>query len=427
MPDGKPLHGLVWPQWSAFPDFTNPKARAWWGGYYARLLDAGIAGIWHDMNEPVSFAVSGETNLPRAVVHDMEGRGGGEPGGSHEEAHNLYGLLMGRTGFEALRTLRPERRPWLLTRSGWAGIQRYSWHWTGDVESSWAALRMTIATVLGLGLSGVAYSGPDIGGFSGAPDAELFTRWFQMATLMPFFRSHAAVHTPRREPWSFGEPTLSICRDFLQLRQRLLPYLYSLSQQASETGAPLNRPLFWQWPEEQFLWGRDDAFMLGDDLLVAPMLEARASQRAVALPPGGWYDFWDGRFYAGGETVMVAAPIEKIPLFVRAGCVLPQQIDGLLHLKVYPALPGADVFTSQHYADAGDGYGPSRLDRFAVVPLANGLRIKWTVAGDYRLPEQVTVAVAGQPAARFVVDGQAVEVVDGKIVSGRFQELKIKW
>ena len=174
------------------------------------------------MNEPASLVSWGNPTLPLVAQHELEGRKG-----NHAEAHNYYGLLMARAGYEALLQQIPERRPWIFTRSGWAGIQRYAWSWTGDTETSWASLRMTIPEVVGRGLSGVPFTGPDIGGFSSDPGAELFTRWFQLAAFLPFFRTHSAIGTPRREPWVYGEPTTSILRNFLNLRYQLLPFLYT--------------------------------------------------------------------------------------------------------------------------------------------------------------------------------------------------------
>jgi len=180
-PNGSLLKAPVWAGWSAFPDFTDPKVRSWWGDHYAKWLDLGVSGFWHDMNEPSAFALTGDLTLPLQTHHALEGQKG-----NHQQAHNLYGLLMNRAGFEALRRHLPHKRPWLLSRSGWAGVGHYAWCWTGDCESSWQSLRQTIATVLGMGLSGIPFSGPDIGGFSGSPTPELYLRWFQMATFLPF-------------------------------------------------------------------------------------------------------------------------------------------------------------------------------------------------------------------------------------------------
>ncbi len=274
LPGGELLVGVVWPVRSVYPDFTNPLARAWWGRAYASLLEAGVAGIWHDMNEPTSFAMTGGPFLPLATGHHLEGQGG-----DHRQAHNLYALLMNRSGFESLRHFRPAQRPWILSRSGWVSQTRYAWSWTGDTSTSWQSLRLTIPLVLGTGLSGQPYSGPDIGGFSGTPSAELYLRWFQLATFLPFFRTHSAHHTAQREPWVYGEPYTAIIRNYLRLRYRLLPYLYSLAWEISQNGQPFVRPLFWNEPRAAALWQIDDEFMLGDSLLIAPLLEEGRPRR----------------------------------------------------------------------------------------------------------------------------------------------------
>lgn len=419
LPDGRVYQGLVWPGWCVFPDFTDPSVREWWGAHYQALLEMGVAGFWHDMNEPTTFAAWGEPTFPRTVRHEMEGRGG-----NHLEAHNLYGLLMNRAAWEALRRMQPDRRPFLLTRSGWAGIQRYAWNWTGDTESTWAALRQTIATVIGLGLSGIPYTGPDIGGFSGAPSAELFIRWFQAAAFMPFFRNHAAKGTPRREPWVFGEPALSILREFLELRVRLLPYLYTLAWEAAQTGAPLVRPLFWGNEDDASLWEIEDAFLLGPALLVAPVVEEGARARKVFLPPGGWYDFWEERRLAGPGVIEAEAPLERIPVFVRAGSVLPMAEDGLtLHLYV----PSAGEGEGTLYSDAGDGSGPYRVDRFRMEREENRLWLRWIPEGDFPWPwETFTLRLHGFAVAHAVIDGQESSIQGDRFRVRPFREIRLE-
>ncbi|WP_376788474.1 TIM-barrel domain-containing protein [Thermoflexus sp.] len=419
LPDGTVYRGLVWPGWCVFPDFTDPAVREWWGDQYRSFVEMGVAGFWHDMNEPTTFVAWGEPTFPRGVRHAMEGRGG-----DHREAHNLYGLLMNRAAWEALRRLRPERRPFLLTRSGWAGIQRYAWNWTGDIESTWMALRQTIPTVLGLGLSGIPYTGPDIGGFSGAPTVELFVRWFQAATFMPFFRNHAAKGTPRREPWVFGEPALSIIREFLRLRVRLLPYLYTLAWEAAQTGAPLARPLFWLDPSDPALWEIEDMFLLGSALLVAPVMEEGARSRAVFLPAGEWYDFWSDRRFAGPGVVEVEAPLERIPVFVRAGSILPMAEDGLrLHLYWPSQGEGEGIL----YQDAGDGFGPYRVDRFHGRWEERALRIRRIWDGDLPWPEEgLRFQIHGVALARAHADGRPVPVEGQTVIAPLFEELIVE-
>ncbi len=399
LPDGKVLHAPVWPGWVAFPDFTKAEVRTWWAAYYDRLLDAGIAGIWHDMNEPAAFAAWGDPSLPKATRHALDGRGV-----DHLEAHNLYGLAMNQAGYEALQELAPDRRPFLLSRSGWAGLQRHAWHWTGDNESTWEGLQQTIPTVLGLGLSGIPFTGPDIGGFSGAPSRELFLRWFQLAAFLPFFRTHCAFDQPPREPWAFGEGAVAVVRRMLSLRAQLLPYLYTLSHEATLSGAPLARPTFWSAPEDRGTWTQEDCFLLGTDLLVAPVLEEGASSRPVRLPPGAWYDFWTDERHPGAQIIEVDAPLDQIPLFVRAGAVLPLSEEGALHLHLYA--PEAHSGSGRLYSDDGDGFQPGRLDRFSLEKTENGHQLRREAEGDYAFPyDAVGIHLHGFPTARIAADG----------------------
>jgi len=409
-PNGKPLHGVVWPGWSAYPDFTNPEARQWWAGQYGRLLSQGIAGIWHDMNEPTSWAGWQGPYLPIDTRHHLEGCGG-----NHLQAHNLYALQMARAGFEGMRSQAPERRPWMITRAGWVSLARYTWNWSGDSHTSWESLRMVAAIVISCGLCGQPYNGPDIGGFSGDPNAELYLRWFQMAAFLPFFRTHSAFNTAAREPWSFGEPTTSIVRQFLRLRYRLMPYLYNLAWEASRSGAPLVRPLFWLNPQDERLWDRDDAFLLGNTLLVAPILEENARLRRVWLPEGAWYSLWDDTRYHGPAEVEISCGLEHIPVLVQAGSLLPLQDGDRLELHAYPpALPSTPsgrlsdaaedaasrpLASLELYSDAGDGYGPSRLDHFTLrLNPANRLSVDWHGQGDFPFPyTRVELVLHGAP------------------------------
>ncbi len=380
LPDGSIFRGVVWPGWASFPDFSQQRVREWWGAQYARALKHGIDGFWHDMNEPASFTAWGEMTFPLCVQHDQDGRGG-----DHREVHNVFGLLMNRAGYEGLRKLRPERRPFILSRSGWVGMQRHAWCWTGDIQSSWAVLRQTVACVLGLGLSGMPYAGPDIGGFSGAPGAELYLRWFQLSSCLPFFRTHCIFFLPRREPWEFGPQVLDAARAQLQFRYRMMPYLYTLAWQASQDGSPLVRPLFWAAPAQRELWEVDDAFLLGGDVLVAPVVEEGARQRPIHLPPGGWYEWESQRLHRGPGWIQVDAPLERLPLLVRAGSILPTTEDGALVLHAYRPLPG-EAGSGTLYSDAGDGFGAWRAERFGLAPDGAGYTFTWESEGLFDWP-----------------------------------------
>ncbi|WP_425276515.1 TIM-barrel domain-containing protein, partial [Streptomyces swartbergensis] len=327
---GQVVRGVVWPGEAVFPDFTHARVREWWGGLYEERLAQGFSGFWHDMNEPTSFAAFGESTLPRSARHSLEGRDG-----DHREAHNVYALCMARAGFEGLRKLVPKERPFLFSRSGWAGMQRYGGTWSGDVATGWPGLRASLALVMGLGLCGVPYSGPDIGGFDGDPSPELYLRWFQLGAYLPLFRTHASLRAGRREPWEFGAEVLEHARVALVERRRLLPYFVTLAHLARRTGAPYVRPLWWAAPEERALRDCGDAFLLGDCLLVAPVLDPGADRRAVQLPRGRWYDTVTEQAYEGPAQVLVDAPLSRIPVFAREGAVIPVRgEDGGLELEV---------------------------------------------------------------------------------------------
>ncbi len=421
LPNGKPAKALVWPGWSSFPDFTDPEVRDWWMDQYRRLLAMGMAGIWHDMNEPAAFVSWGSPTLPRVTRHSMEGRGG-----DHEEAHNLYGFLMAKAGYEAIKKYRPDKRPWLLTRSGWAGIQRYSWHWTGDTQSSWEMLRHTLHALLGLGLSGVPFSGSDIGGFSGSPSPELFLRWFQLSAFTPFFRNHAAMTTPLREPWHFGNEIQNIIRKFLLLRKRLIPYLYTQASEAAQSGTPVLRPLFWADFNDERLWDIANSFLLGPDILVAPPLEQGAKSRTVYLPDGGWYDFWNNTPFTGGASVEVPLNWETIPVFVRAGSVLPLSGEEAINLMVYATESGADQ--GALYSDAGDGQGPTRYDCFRVSQDDDRMTIHWDqVHNEYLFPyPKINLKLIGRDIEKAWVDGEQVPVEANEINVGFFEAIRFR-
>jgi alpha-glucosidase len=361
-PEGDPFEGVVWPGPTLFPDFTAEPTRRWWGDQLAFYAEKGVAGYWHDMNEPACFAASGAKTFPLSVRHDLDGRPA-----DHRTAHNVYGTQMCRASYEGLLRLQPDRRPFLFSRSGWAGQQRYGGHWSGDIEADWSALPGTIHQAFGFGLGGVGYYGSDIGGFTGEPSPELFTRWFQLCSFMPFFRTHCAFHLPRREPWEWGEEVVQRLRTALRTRYRLLPYWYTLALAAGHDGAPLVRPLAWADPVLRHV---DDQFLLGDDVLVAPVLSEGAASRRVTLPAGTWYD-GDTGAPVTGEVVVAAGP-DRIPWFLRAGSVLPTEevVDGgrqLVLLVAPPDASGDPAPGGRLITDAGDGWEPPHQEDYRVT------------------------------------------------------------
>ncbi|HLX69708.1 MAG TPA: glycoside hydrolase family 31 protein [Verrucomicrobiae bacterium] len=325
-PDGTVFEGPVWPSQaekspgpSVFPDFSRPATREWWGSLYNGLLDDGIAGIWNDMDEPSVFVAPAVT-MPLDLVFNNEG----QPT-SAREIHNVYGQLMSRATFEGLSKLRPNERPFVLTRASYAGGQRYAAVWPGDNTADWAWLRQSIPTLLGLGVSGFPFVGSDIGGFVRPGSAELYTRWLQTGVFYPFMRSHSELGAPDKEPWSFGYQYEPINRRAIELRYELLPYIYNVMEQANETGLPAMRPLFLEYPTDEETASLDDEFLFGSDILVAPVLWEGATERSVYLPKGDWYDYWTGKHFAGGVRTNLSVKLESIPLFVRGGAFIFRQ------------------------------------------------------------------------------------------------------
>ena len=315
----RPVAGRVWPGMCCFPDFTRPETRAFWAELVKRHVEtSGLDGLWNDMNEPALFRTARKT-LPDEALH----RGLG--GGNHARLHNLYGQLMAQATREGLSRARPDERPFVLTRSNHLSGARFAATWTGDNQATWTDLAWSIPMVLSLALCGQPISGPDIGGFDGDPDPELFARWFELGAYLPFARGHSEKSACRKEPWSFGPEVESCVRAALARRYELLPYIYTQLERALGAGAPLVRPSFWAAPHEDWLRTCDDQFLLGDDLLVAPVVRAGERERDVLLPPnpGGWYPFPGGGAPLSEPRVRVAAPLGSTPVFARAGSIIP--------------------------------------------------------------------------------------------------------
>ncbi len=266
------------------------EVRKWWGDKLSFLLSRGIAGIWNDMNEPALFGNQRPLNadaqeLPRDneqlfVQRDADGEIG------HFEVRNVYGQQMARATSEAMRKAHPDQRTFVLTRSGYAGIQRYCAVWLGDNASWFEHLRLSIPMLLNVSISGVAFCGVDIGGFGGNTDAELLVRWYQLGIFYPFCRNHCALNGRAQEPWSLGLEVEDTIRQLISIRYQLLPYFERLFVEHRQTGAPLMRPLAWHYPEDQTVRQLDDQFMLGADLLVAPILHRGKTRRPVVFAKG---------------------------------------------------------------------------------------------------------------------------------------------
>lgn len=360
--DGKAYVGDVWPGPCHFPDFTRSATREWWAGLYKDWIATGIDGVWNDMNEPAVFNVATKT-MPEDNIHRADAAMGGE--GTHARFHNVYGMMMIRATREGIAAARPEKRPFVLSRANFLGGQRYGATWTGDNTADWRHLEWSIPMVLNIGLSGQPNIGPDIGGFAGngpAGEAPMdrgthFARWMGFGAMLPFARAHTGKDNAQKEPWSFGEKVEATCRRAIERRYRLMPYFYTLFDEASRTGMPVARPLFFADAKDQTLRSEDDGFLLGDGLLVMGQM-APDGTRVPVMPKGVWK-----KVAFDGEPVDRDLP----DVYVKAGAAIPmgpvmQFVDETplseVTLLVAPDEKGEAVGTL--YEDAGDGFGYQR-------------------------------------------------------------------
>jgi alpha-glucosidase len=395
-----PLVGKVWPGDCSFPDFTRARTRQWWAGLYKDFLSTGIDGVWNDMNEPALFG-GFVKSMPDDALHDADPDLGGP--GTHADYHNIYGMQMVRATLDGVRAAKPDVRPFVLTRANFLGGHRYAATWTGDNRSNWTHLAWSIPMVLNLGLSGQGFSGPDIGGFAGNANGPLLARWLGIGCLLPFARGHAETNGVDHEPWSFGPACEATARRAIERRMRLLPYLYTLFYEASTTGLPPMRPLFFADPEDPRLRAVDSAFLLGRDLLVrcdtSPGPAPATSSHARLVPS---QPMPQGR---GGDWL----PFEPLPhhdpelpdLFLRAGAILPMgpvaqwsEQSTLDPLTLVVALDAAGEAQGTLYEDDGDGFAYQKGD-FALTTFH-----AQSHAASATKPARVEVTVASRQGSR---------------------------
>jgi alpha-glucosidase (family GH31 glycosyl hydrolase) len=342
-------------------DLTNPPAHSWWWSLYPTFMGTGVAGLWTDLGEPERDADDMHFALGPAA-----------------KIHNIYNFLWAQTLAEGYAAFRPGDRLFNLTRSGFAGMQRFGViPWSGDVGKSFGGLAVQIPMMLNMGMSGFAYHNSDIGGFTGYGSGELYTRWMQYGAFCPIMRAHGTGQPT--EPWGFGSTVESACRTIIDLRYRLLPYNYTLAHKNYTTGLPLARPLFFAHQDNPSLADESSAYMWGDDLLAAPVVQTSQFSSTINLPAGTWIDYWTDSVYAGGGSATVASPMDRIPLFVRGGSIIPMQglsqysdqfpLDTLfLHYYPDPAAPANDTL----YED--DGHSLSyQSGAFALTPFHGDL------------------------------------------------------
>lgn len=414
-PDGSTYVAPVWPGPAVFPDFTRGSTRRWWGDLYKGFVDDGIAGFWNDMNEPAIFETPSKT-MPLGTLHRIEGDGFAPRVATHAEIHNVYGMENSRATYEGLLTLRPNMRPYVMTRASYAGGQRYAATWTGDNSSSWDHLKLMVQQLVNLGLSGFTWSGADIGGFTGGPSPELLTRWYQIGAFTPVFRNHAAKDTPRAEPWWDGPEHLAIRRRFIEERYKLLPYLYAIGEQNSRTGDPVMRPTFYDYPAMLSApCDQSMAFTVGRNLLIAASPKPESPRPYdICLPSAGWYDYWTGKRIES-EKISETPRLDHLPIFVRPGTILPRQAvtqstseapKGPLLLDVYP---GPDCRGELYWDDGVSIRGESLRQTIRCETAADGMRLTFEPRQGNFQPwwKEIAVIVHGgsaEPKARLVPD-----------------------
>ncbi|MDG1572591.1 glycoside hydrolase family 31 protein [Robiginitalea sp. M366] len=416
--DGPLMTGKVWPGPCGFPDFTNPEVREWWAGLYGDFIkESGLHAVWNDMNEPAIMEVPTKT-APLDTRHDYDGHPC-----SHRKAHNVYGMQMVRATYEGVKKYVFPKRPFVITRAAYAGTQRYACTWTGDNVATWEHLWIANVQVQRMCMSGYSFVGTDIGGFAEQPNGELFARWVQLGIFHPFCRVHSSGDHGDQEPWSFDEEVTNIVRKFVELRYQLLPYIYTMFWKYVKEGVPMLKPLVYFDQEDAQTHFRTDEFIFGEHILVCPVQEPNAKGRRMYLPRGKWHNYWTGEVLEGGSEKWVAADIDKIPIFIKEGAIIPlypvQQYVGektieQLRLNVYYKL---GVEQSTLYEDAQDGYdykkGGYSLRNFRVSGREKEIIIQQYKDGSYITPyKDMKVNLIGLPfrIKSVEVDNQKVDL-----------------
>ena len=415
--DGPYMKGKVWPGECNFPDYTNPVVREWWAGLFKELIsEIGVKGVWNDMNEPAVMEVPNKT-FPMDVRHVYDGNPC-----SHRKAHNIYGTQMARATYHGVKRFAYPKRPFVITRSAYSGAQRYTSSWTGDNVATWEHLWIANIQVQRMSISGMGFTGSDIGGFAEQPTGELYARWIQLGVFHPFCRTHSSGDHGNQEPWAFDEEVINITRKFVSLRYQLIPYLYTMFWQYIEEGVPMLKPLVYYDQDDTQTHYRNDEFIFGNQILVCPILEPNAVGRRMYIPRGEWYNYWTNELFVGGREIWIDTKFDEIPVFVKAGAIIPkypvQQYVGELEFDELTL----DVYykngkeQSGVYEDAQDGYDYKK-GRYSHLSLRSigkekELIIQLHKEGKYETPySKYKINLIGLPfsVSEIEIDNEKVE------------------
>ena len=421
--DGPYMKGKVWPGECYFPDFTNPKVRDWWSGLFKELIeDIGVKGVWNDMNEPAVMEVPNKT-FPNDVRHDYDGNPC-----SHRKAHNIYGMQMARATYQGLKKFGYPKRPFVITRSAYAGTQRYTSTWTGDNVATWEHLWIANVQAQRMAMSGFSFVGSDIGGFAGQPNGELYARWIQLGVFHPFCRTHSSGDHGEQEPWTFGDEITGIVKKYIELRYQLLPYLYTAFWHHIKDGTPILKSLVLYDQSDVQTHHRNDEFIYGDKLLICPILEANSKGRRLYLPKGIWFNYWDNKPSDGGKEIWIDADLETLPIFVKEGAIIPKYpIQQYVGEKKFNEIT-LDVYykkgkeSSTLFDDAHDGYDYTK-GRFSLRTLKltgknDALIIQQHKSGKFDAPyKKFKLNLIGLPfkIATIQIDNEEIKFEDFEI------------
>ncbi|EJT6170359.1 glycoside hydrolase family 31 protein [Clostridium perfringens] len=390
--DGEIFIGAVWPGDSAFPDFSNNDCREWWKSELKKFIsEHGMDGIWNDMNEPCVFNNDHKTMLETCLHNSDNGVI------EHKEFHNRYGFEMSRCSKEAQEELHPNERGFSMTRATYAGGQRYSSVWTGDNMSLWSQMRMSISMNANLGISGFSFVGNDVSGFGLDSSEELFIRWMEMGPFIPIFRNHSNMYTRRQEPWAFGPRAEKIAKKSIELRYELLPYIYDLYYISHKEGLPIFRPMIMEYEKDMNLLNIREQFMLGENMLVAPVLYERERSKTVYLPKGSWFNYFTMEKLQGGKWYKLPCELDEILVFVKEGSIIPTYNKKFRNIKERPNNILLKVFGENakgfHYND--DGHTMEYLDgkyTYMDIEVIDGKEEFKYIHNDYRV-ENIEVQV----------------------------------
>ncbi|WP_084243791.1 glycoside hydrolase family 31 protein [Planomicrobium okeanokoites] len=405
-----------WDEVGAYIDFTNEKSIQWWKeNVTTQLLEYGIDSTWNDNNE---FEIWSSQAVSNGFGKELP----------FETMRSIQPLLMMKASYEAQKEYAPELRPYLISRSGSPGMQRYVQTWSGDNYTSWKSLKYNIKMGLGLSMSGIYNLGHDVGGFSGpAPDPELLVRWVQNGIFHPRFTIHSWNDDQTvNVPWMYEETTGYI-RNLLKFRHRITPYLYTALYDAHENYEPIIRPTFYDFGHDKKTYEENDDFMLGDSMLVASVVEEGKTERDVYLPinEGGWYNFHTSDWQEGGQVITVPAPLDYNPLLIKAGSIIPiNDLDPSFLTKNeagrgFILYPHRGNGSSSYRLFEDDGVSANYQQNHAMVNVsmessAEKVEVKIDIQGAYKLPyNKIRFYLNGADSRTIIVNGEEATATNG--------------